>query len=359
MRLPVWKSTLVVGLCAFFGIAWSLWRSRPAIQLTPEFVIAEGIAAEGETVSVPIMLSNHSRHPFLISDVKATCGCTGLYADNERLAAGRVIAARSSLLLKLRNNTTRRPGVNEYQVAVLGSFQGNKDEVTITARARFQVDGGLRANPPEVFLSDAIPGNTMTTEVTLFDGSHDQPLKLDQTVLSNPQQMGVRLTPVAPPTEVTEGQRAPFTERYRCEIKFTSSDTSLNERGYVEFRPSDRRFSPLRVPIVLRKREAPLSFPSATLVVPLDSDEEFVRRIVPYRLRGDVQRTINVISKPEAVQVDVGASNVVPRTITVIMPTDKMARLLPFDVIVGDQQDDEFRGTLHVVGPPALVEARR
>jgi hypothetical protein len=299
-------ATLVVlGLACGAGAYWIGVRQNPgeAIDVSPSFLELVNQPIEGESVTVPLQLTNRSSSEIVLQQIQAACSCTRVATrGGKTLKDPLPIAPGTSLPWQATINTESRSGEQEFRIHFV--FLANGRRIEKPVRIRMSVLAGWRSDPYEVAWNDLAPGAGFEAEIDLYDGNPGAGLPLKDVQSSNTELIRVQSFPI----DGHDGAAA-YPPPFRLRRKLVVYGDAPAEYGRtfqadVLIRSDDPRVPEFRIPVRGRTRDADYRLFPRELQISASDTPAAWKRVVDCQVRSaEIPVPTEVLKKPDFLNV--------------------------------------------------------
>ncbi|HAC92288.1 MAG TPA: hypothetical protein DCF63_16915 [Planctomycetaceae bacterium] len=253
------------------------------------------------------------------------------YSDGAILPVG----AKASIPIDLNINTAGTSGIRRYRIAIQYD-DVKRRSFDLTKHLEFQVLGHLRVEPPSVTVLDAEINRQEQFQLYLSDGQLGEGIEIRDVVVSCQQRISTSIQ--------TDDQSPTGDGRIRRKIvnvNYMPHDDYEYREDFVELVPANAAFSPVHVPIVCYKR--PLGYLVTPKRLYLNEEELPARRTVECQSYSDRTASIDVISKPKFITVEIEAREKSKSILHVLVDRPESEKLESevneFEVVLGDSEE--------------------
>lgn len=307
--MTAFRAKLAIGMVlGLAGGAIAFWvparlDSSHAVEVSPESLELVHEPVEGESITIPLQLTNHGLREITLQQVHSGCSCTSIMTRGGRpFTEPMPIPPGKSIPWQATIDTSGRSGEQRFQVGFV--LQDNGKQFERHATIQVSVRGGWRADPYELVLPELVSGAPFEAELELYDGSPDPGLPLKEAVSTRPEFLSVRVEQSAN----RPGKLAyppPFQKRHRLIVLGKApSESGRLFHAVIAVRSTAPDVPEFRIPVRGRTRDEEYRLHPPALDIQAVREGATYRRVVDCELRSaDSPLPDAVISKPDCFDV--------------------------------------------------------
>lgn len=312
-----------------------MWGQKPRVLLEPRRLLLAQDPLEGEKVNVNLVLRNDSHRHISVLRAAASCACMEMKTwGGQHLVKPQSLPPSSAMPWQLQIDTMNRAGLQHFRVMVECEDKGKVFPVTSDIEIR--VRPGMRVEPSALVLGEIQAGQVSESEFMVLDAFPDPGTEIVECRSSDAERLAVRLER-ANAAETTLGSSdTRVTVRYRGHISCSPMENGRLYHDWITLVPRGAERSPVTLPVIYRTTESEYSLVPSTLVFSPSNLGQKCHREVLCFLRQGVNPTIEVLRKPEYVQVAVRDRSATTKVIEVTcMVPEKVESAFDGKVVFG------------------------